>query len=145
MRRAPPRASRAALATWYGRSSKSASSRIRTQSVSRKSESVRRGEISETQRKLDFLWFLPTGGDGTYLGSSTGHRQTDNRYLRQLAEATDRLGYTGVLLPTGTGCEDALVTASALILPDLSWLNWLTTLSPTGPQAVPGEGPLMSR
>ena len=77
-------------------------------------------EISETQRKLDFLWFLPTGGDGTYLGSGKGHRPSDNRYLRHIAETIDRLGYHGVLLPTGNGCEDALVTASSDVVFQMS-------------------------
>jgi alkanesulfonate monooxygenase len=93
-------------------------------------------EISETQRKLDFLWFLPTGGDGTYLGSNKGHRQTDNRYLRQLAEATDRLGYSGILLPTGNGCEDALVTASS-IATHTERLRFLVALRPG--LVMPGE------
>ena len=93
-------------------------------------------EISEAQRKLEFLWFLPTGGDGTYLGSSKGHRQTDNRYLRQLAEATDRLGYHGVLLPTGNGCEDALVTASS-IATHTERLRFLVALRPG--LVMPGE------
>jgi alkanesulfonate monooxygenase len=67
-----------------------------------------------SNRPLDLLWFLPTGGDGRYLGSSQGQRVVDNRYLRQIAQAADQLGYHGVLLPTGNGCEDALVTAASL-------------------------------
>ena len=62
---------------------------------------------------LDLMWFLPSGGDGSYLGTGKGHRVVDNRYLRQIAQAADQLGYSGVLLPTGNGCEDALVTASS--------------------------------
>jgi alkanesulfonate monooxygenase len=93
-------------------------------------------EISETQRKLDFLWFLPTGGDGTYLGSGKGHRPSDNRYLRHIAEAIDRLGYHGVLLPTGNGCEDALVTASS-IATHTERLRFLVALRPG--MVLPGE------
>lgn len=68
-----------------------------------------------SNRSLDMLWFLPTGGDGRYLGATQGQRVVDNRYLRQIAQAADQLGYHGVLLPTGNGFEDALVTAASII------------------------------
>ncbi|HTG25839.1 MAG TPA: LLM class flavin-dependent oxidoreductase, partial [Reyranella sp.] len=54
----------------------------------------------------NFLWFLPTHGDGRYLGTTTGARPADLRYLQQVAQAADSLGYFGVLLPTGRSCED---------------------------------------
>jgi alkanesulfonate monooxygenase len=63
----------------------------------------------------DFFWFLPTSGDGHYLGANEGQRPATNRYLREIAQATDRLGYDGVLLPTGRGCEDAWTIGSSLI------------------------------
>jgi len=88
------------------------------------------------QRPLDFMWFLPTGGDGRYLGSSQGTRTVDNRYLRQIAQACDQLGYHGVLLPTGRGCEDALVTAASL-LPATERLRFLVALRPG--LTLPGE------
>ena len=87
-------------------------------------------------RTPDFLWFLPTGGDGRYLGSAIGQRVTDNRYLRQIAQALDQLGYHGVLLPTGNGCEDALVTAAS-ILPFTERLRFLVALRPG--HTLPGE------
>jgi len=87
-------------------------------------------------RPLDFLWFLPTGGDGKYLGSALGQRITDNRYLRQVAQAADQLGYTGVLLPTGNGCEDALVTAAS-IAPFTERLRFLVAMRPG--HVTPGE------
>jgi len=36
------------------------------------------------------------------------------RYLRQVAQAADELGYEGVLIPTGRSCEDSWVVASSL-------------------------------
>jgi alkanesulfonate monooxygenase len=62
----------------------------------------------------DILWFLPTHGDGRYLGTAVGGRDVTLRYLRQIAQAADDLGYYGVLLPTGRSCEDSWVVASAL-------------------------------
>ena len=63
----------------------------------------------------DFFWFLPTSGDGHYLGAEEGQRPATNRYLREIAQATDRLGFDGVLLPTGRGCEDAWTLASSIV------------------------------
>lgn len=50
---------------------------------------------------LNMFWFLPTHGDGHYLGTEEGSRPVDHGYLQQIAQAADRLGYTGVLIPTG--------------------------------------------
>lgn len=63
---------------------------------------------------LDFFWFIPTSGDGLYLGTDDGHRPPEPRYLREIATAVDRLGFGGVLLPTGANCEDSWITAAAL-------------------------------
>ena len=93
-------------------------------------------EPAPNERPLDFLWFLPTAGDGRYLGASQGVRQNDNRYLRQVAQAADQLGYHGVLLPTGRGCEDAWITA-ATIAPFTERLRYLVALRPGA--IVPGE------
>ncbi|MBY5763840.1 FMNH2-dependent alkanesulfonate monooxygenase [Rhizobium leguminosarum] len=67
-----------------------------------------------TSEPINFLWFIPTSGDGTYLGSSDLNRAPEIGYLTQIAQAVDRLGYSGVLLPTGVACEESFVTAAAL-------------------------------
>ncbi len=64
---------------------------------------------------MKLFWFLPTHGDGRYLGTTTGGRVLDLDYLKQVAGAIDNLGFQGALLPTGRSCEDAWITASALI------------------------------
>lgn len=64
---------------------------------------------------MQLLWFIPNHGDGRYLATSVGGRNTDFSYLRQIAQAVDRLGYTGALLPTGRSCEDAWIVASTLV------------------------------
>ena len=63
---------------------------------------------------LGFFWFIPTSGDSRYLGAGPGHRPPAPDYLAQVATAADRLGYDGVLLPTGVYCEESFVTAAAL-------------------------------
>lgn len=64
---------------------------------------------------MQVFWFLPTHGDSRYLGTTEGARTVDLAYLQQIAGAADRLGYEGVLIPTGRSCEDPWVIASSLI------------------------------
>lgn len=77
----------------------------------------------------NILWFLPTHGDGRYLGSSIGARPVELAYLRQIAQAADDLGYFGVLLPTGRTCEDSWLVASALA-PLTERLRYLVAVRP---------------
>jgi alkanesulfonate monooxygenase len=78
---------------------------------------------------MEILWFLPTHGDGHFLGTSEGARGVDLPYLRQIAQAADALGFYGVLLPTGRSCEDAWVVASAMV-PLTERLRFLVALRP---------------
>ncbi len=75
------------------------------------------------------LWFLPTHGDGRHLGTSIGARNVNLKYLRQIAQAADELGYFGVLLPTGRSCEDSWIIASALA-PLTERLRFLVAVRP---------------
>lgn len=86
---------------------------------------------------MSFFWFIPTHGDGRYLGSTIGGRPVTFDYMRQVAQAADQLGYEGVLLPTGQSCEDAWVTASSLIS-STEKLKFLVALRPgiTSPTAA---------
>lgn len=87
-------------------------------------------------RALDFFWFLPTGGDGRYLGTKVGQRTIDHRYLRSIAQAADTLGYHGVLIPTGRGCEDAW-TVGAGLASVTERLKFLVAVRPG--MTLPGE------
>ena len=78
---------------------------------------------------LNVFWFLPTSGDGSYLGTERGHRPADFGYLRDIAVAADRLGFGGVLLPTGNNCLDGWITGSALA-PLTQRLKFLLALRP---------------
>ncbi|WP_349268619.1 alkanesulfonate monooxygenase [Mycolicibacterium parafortuitum] len=72
-----------------------------------------------------FHWFLPTAGDSrSIVGAShassqravpDNYRAPTRRYLAEVARAADRLGFEGVLTPTGTWCEDAWLTSAALL------------------------------
>jgi alkanesulfonate monooxygenase len=71
---------------------------------------------------LAFHWFLPTSGDGrAIIGrghsipvTAAAERPPEIEYLAQVARAADRLGFEGVLTPTGTWCEDAWLVTAAL-------------------------------
>lgn len=78
---------------------------------------------------LNFLWFLPSGGDNRRLAWPEGERAPDPAYLRQVAVAADQLGYYGVLLPTGAMCADAWITAAS-IAPFTERLKLLVALRP---------------
>ena len=70
--------------------------------------------IASPSDPLNFFWFIPTHGDGSYLGSETQQRPPEFAYFKEVAQAADRLGFGGVLLPTGQACEDSWITAAGL-------------------------------
>lgn len=79
--------------------------------------------------KINVFWFLPTHGDGRYLGTTAGGRAVDLPYLQQVALAADNLGFYGVLIPTGKSCEDSWLVASALA-PITRRLKFLVAVRP---------------
>jgi alkanesulfonate monooxygenase len=87
---------------------------------------------------LTLHWFLPTSGDGRtvverfHANRSLGgpaQRPPDIDYLAQIARSAEQLGFTGVLTPTGTWCEDAWLTTAALIR-ETSTLKFLVAFRP---------------
>jgi alkanesulfonate monooxygenase len=86
-----------------------------------------------------FFWFLPTNGDSrsivglshtaTHQSVPNGYRPPSRRYLAEVARAADRLGFEGVLTPTGTFCEDAWLSAAAL-LAETERLKFLVAFRP---------------
>ena len=81
------------------------------------------------QPNANILWFLPTHGDGRYLGTGIGGREVSFNYLRQIAQAADQLRYFGVLLPTGRSCEDSWIVASS-VAPFTERLRYLVAVRP---------------
>ncbi|WP_018686658.1 LLM class flavin-dependent oxidoreductase [Actinokineospora enzanensis] len=86
---------------------------------------------------LTLHWFLPTSGDGRTIverfhanrAEYSARRAPDIDYLAQVARAAEQLGFTGVLTPTGTFCEDAWLTTAALIR-DTTTLKFLVAFRP---------------
>lgn len=75
------------------------------------------------------FWFIPAHGDGRWLGSAEGARSTEIGYLSQIAQSADRLGFEGVLIPTGRTCEDSWILAAALA-PVTQRLKFLVAVRP---------------
>src|SRR5580692_640203 len=88
---------------------------------------------------LTFDWFLPTSGDGRTIvgrghslplaGASAAQRPPDLEYLGQVARAAEQVGFSAVLTPTGTWCEDAWLATAALIA-QTSRLKFLVAFRP---------------
>ncbi|WP_020499551.1 LLM class flavin-dependent oxidoreductase [Sciscionella marina] len=72
---------------------------------------------------IELHWFLPTHGDGRFIAerphvspiAAASPRQPDIDYLTQVAQAAEHLGFTGMLTPTGSWCQDAWLTTAALL------------------------------
>src|ERR1700754_630817 len=102
-----------------------------------------------TSSGLRLHWFLPTSGDARSLvgagqgagdipGASRGglsgdraggFREPSIDYLADVARTAEKLGFEGVLTPTGTFCEDAWLTTAAL-LRETSTLKYLVAFRP---------------
>jgi alkanesulfonate monooxygenase len=95
--------------------------------------------MTNDSRPIDVLWFLPTWGDGRSVvdyfpdpskPSAAGRgRRADMAYLRQIAQAADRMGFVGALTPTSSNCEDAWLICTALAR-DTERLRFLVAFRP---------------
>lgn len=66
------------------------------------------------QEDIQFGWFLPTSGDGKYVGVAPERKPTLS-YMIQVAKAAEQAGFGFVLIPTGGACLDAWVVGSAVM------------------------------
>lgn len=78
---------------------------------------------------MEIFWFIPTNGDFRQLNAAEGTRAATFNYCKQIAQAVDDLGYTGVLIPTGKTCEEGFIVASALV-PLTQKLKYLIAVRP---------------
>ena len=54
-------------------------------------------DLPPPAEQTDVLWFLPTHGDGRYLGSDVAARHVTLNYLGQIARAADELDRKSVV------------------------------------------------
>ncbi|MFD1773021.1 LLM class flavin-dependent oxidoreductase [Paenibacillus rhizophilus] len=64
--------------------------------------------------EIRFGWFLPTSGDGRYVGTDP-EREPSLDYLIEVAQMAERSGFEFVLIPTGGSCLDSWVVGSAVM------------------------------
>lgn len=61
----------------------------------------------------EFGWYMPTRGDGPYIGVKP-ERVVDTAYMIKVAQAVEEAGYTFALIPTGGACTDAWIMGATL-------------------------------
>ncbi|WP_338044699.1 hypothetical protein [Paenibacillus periandrae] len=55
---------------------------------------------------IEFGWYIPSTGDGSYLGVKPEREPTID-YLIKVAQTAEQAGFTFALVPTGGNCIDA--------------------------------------
>ncbi|MFC9776688.1 LLM class flavin-dependent oxidoreductase [Paenibacillus chitinolyticus] len=61
--------------------------------------------------EVEFGWFIPTTGDGKYIGVEP-ERESSADYMIQVAQTAEEAGFTFALIPTGGSCLDAWIVGS---------------------------------
>ncbi|MBB3908131.1 LLM class flavin-dependent oxidoreductase [Anoxybacteroides rupiense] len=64
---------------------------------------------------VHFYWYVPTNGDGEYLGLKTPERPPTLDYIVQIAQTAETAGFEGILIPTGIPYLDSWMVGSAII------------------------------
>ncbi|ANE47127.1 F420-dependent oxidoreductase [Paenibacillus swuensis] len=62
---------------------------------------------------VEFGWFIPTSGDGRYIGVKP-EREPSLDYFVEVAQTAEAAGFEFALIPTGHQCIDAWVVGSAV-------------------------------
>jgi alkanesulfonate monooxygenase len=62
---------------------------------------------------VEFGWFIPTTGDGKYIGVKP-ERESTGEYMIEVAKAAEQAGFTFALIPTGGSCIDSWIVGSAI-------------------------------
>jgi alkanesulfonate monooxygenase len=63
---------------------------------------------------VHFYWFAPTSGDGEFLGLARPQREPTLEYLIEVAQAAERAGFEGMLVPTGIPYLDSWLVGFAI-------------------------------
>lgn len=69
--------------------------------------------MSETRKEIEFGWFIPTTGDGNYIGVKP-ERESTAEYMIEVAKTAEMAGFTFALIPTGESCLDAWIVGSMI-------------------------------
>jgi alkanesulfonate monooxygenase len=69
--------------------------------------------MSKRDDQVEFGWFIPTTGDGKYIGVEP-ERESTSEYMIQVAQTAEKAGFTFALIPTGGSCIDAWIVGSTI-------------------------------
>jgi alkanesulfonate monooxygenase len=69
--------------------------------------------MGKSAQQVEFGWFIPTTGDGKYIGVEP-QRESTADYMIQVAQAAERSGFTFALIPTGGACIDSWIVGSTI-------------------------------
>ncbi|WP_230632715.1 LLM class flavin-dependent oxidoreductase [Paenibacillus athensensis] len=72
-----------------------------------------RKQAGDVDHEVEFGWFIPTTGDGKYIGVPP-ERESTSAYMIEVAQAAERAGFTFALIPTGGNCIDAWIVGSTI-------------------------------
>lgn len=65
--------------------------------------------------RIHFSWFTPTNGDGAHIGLSKPEREPSLDYVIKVAQAVEKSGFDGILVPVGTPYFDSWMVGSAIV------------------------------
>ncbi|MGO4371025.1 LLM class flavin-dependent oxidoreductase [Paenibacillus sp. MCAF20] len=66
---------------------------------------------NQTGAQVEFGWFIPTNGDGRYIGVKP-EREPSQQYFVEVAQAAEEAGYEFALIPAGGECWDGWIVGS---------------------------------
>jgi alkanesulfonate monooxygenase len=84
--------------------------------------------LSDTGKEIEFGWFIPTTGDGKYIGVKP-EKESTAEYMIEVAQTAEAAGFTFALIPTGGSCLDAWIVGS-MIASHTSILKPLVAMRP---------------
>ncbi|PAE95906.1 LLM class flavin-dependent oxidoreductase [Shouchella clausii] len=62
-----------------------------------------------------FYWYVPTNGDGYYLGLKKPDRKPTIDYIVKVSQTAEAAGFEGILIPTGIPFLDSWMVGSAIV------------------------------
>jgi alkanesulfonate monooxygenase len=69
--------------------------------------------MAQRVEQVEFGWFIPTTGDGKYIGVEP-ERESTGEYMIEVGKAAEEAGFTFALIPTGGACVDSWVVGSQI-------------------------------
>lgn len=69
--------------------------------------------MAKQNQEVEFGWFIPTTGDGKYIGVKP-ERESTGEYMIEVGKVAEQAGFTFALIPTGGSCIDSWIVGSQI-------------------------------